>query len=265
MAKSATPVRIGVLGAGGRMGREVIAAVRSLADAALAGAVEHADHPCVGTRLDEGHVVGANVLALAHAAQVLVDFTEPASLAANLDAATAAGCAIVIGTTGLTPAQQAAIDAAARHIAVLYAANMSLGVNLLAGLVREAAARLPGWDIELLELHHGMKADAPSGTALMLADAAAAGRKGGAYVRDRASRPARRQAGEIGMATLRGGTSAGEHEVWLLGPGERIELNHRAESRAVFAQGAVRAALWLAGRQPGRYAMADVLGLAHPA
>jgi 4-hydroxy-tetrahydrodipicolinate reductase len=264
MAKAATPVRIGVLGAGGRMGREVIVAIRSLAEAALAGGVEHADHPCVGTKLDEGHVVGANTLALAHAAQVLIDFTDPASLIANLDAAMSAGCAIVVGTTGLEPGHHAAIDQAARHIAVLAAANMSLGVNLLAGLVRDAAARLPGWDIELLELHHGMKADAPSGTALMLADAVAVGRQGGAQVRDRASRPARRQAGEIGIATLRGGTSAGEHEVWLLGPGERIELNHRAESRAIFAQGALRAALWLAGRPPGRYAMADVLGFVSP-
>ena len=252
-------VRIGVIGAGGRMGREVIAAVRHEPSARLAGAVEHADHACVGRPLDEGQVIGANPRALAHASDVLIDFTSPDAAHEHLEAALSAGKPILIGTTGLSPAFHAELDRAARSIPVLQAANTSLGVTLLAALVRAAAARLAGWDIEILELHHGAKVDAPSGTALMLAEAVIAARGSGTPVSDRAARRGARVPGEIGMASVRGGSAAGDHMVLLLGEGERIELTHRAESRAIFARGAVRAALWLAGQTPGRYHMDDVL------
>lgn len=244
------------------MGREVIAAVRREPLAKLAGAVEHADHSCVGLRLDEGLTIGANPLALGHSADVLVDFTAPDALAEHLEAAQSAKRALLIGTTGLQPAHHAMIDRAARTIPVLQAANTSLGVTLLAELVREAAGKLAEWDAEILELHHGAKVDAPSGTALMLADAVAAGRAGATtHVTDRAARRGARAPGEVGIAALRGGSAAGDHTVLFLGDGERIELTHRAESRAIFARGAVRAAMWLAHRPAGRYGMRDVLGL----
>lgn len=252
------PVRIGILGAGGRMGREVILAVRRTPVAHLSGAVEHADHPCVGAKLDEGHCIGANALPLAHASDVLIDFTEPGSTFAHLEAAQAARRPVLIGTTGLTAAHHAEIDNAARRIAVLQAANTSLGVTLLAELTRLAAARLADWDAEILDLHHAQKADAPSGTALLLADSVAEGRGVGTRA---PARTGKRRPGEIGIASLRGGSAAGDHSVFLLGPGERLELTHRAESRAVFAHGAVQAALWLARAKPGRYTMRDVLGL----
>ncbi|WP_194744415.1 4-hydroxy-tetrahydrodipicolinate reductase [Thermaurantiacus tibetensis] len=256
---------IGVLGAGGRMGRAVIAEVLAAGDLELAGGVERPGHPACGAALGNGLVVAANAAAVAHRADVLVDFTTPEALAEHLRAAEDAGVALVIGTTGLSPAHHAAIDAAARSIPVLQAANTSLGVNLLVALVQEAAARLPGWDAEILDLHHGAKRDAPSGTALMLGEAVARGR--GARLeavrlppRDGLGDP--RPAGGVGFAVLRGGTAAGDHQVLFLGPGERLVLGHVAEDRAIFARGAVAAARWLAGRAPGRYRMADVLGLA---
>ena len=256
--------KLGVIGAGGRMGREIINAIAKEPEARLAGAVEHADHACVGARLAGGLIICSNPLALAHASDVLIDFTSPDALAGNLDAAQAARHAIVIGTTGLTPRHHAAIDAAARRIPVLQAANMSLGGALLTAMVEQAAARLgEGWDVELLELHHGAKLDAPSGTALMLGEAVARGRgerrQSGV---PRTVRTGSRQPGEVGFAVLRGGSSAGEHTVHFLGDGERVELTHRAENRAVFARGAVLAAMWLAGRPAGRYTMHDVLGIA---
>jgi 4-hydroxy-tetrahydrodipicolinate reductase len=196
---------------------------------------------------------------------VFVDFSAPAALEANLERAVEAGKPILIGTTGLDVGHQRAIDSAAGRIAVLQAANTSLGVNLLTHLVGQAAARLgEEWDIEIVEMHHRMKADAPSGTALLLGRAAAEGR---GVELDRVSDRGRdgitgpRSEGAIGFAALRGGSVAGEHNVIFAAEGERIELGHRAESRAIFARGALRAALWLHGRPPGRYTMADVLGL----
>jgi 4-hydroxy-tetrahydrodipicolinate reductase len=252
--------RIGVIGAGGRMGGAVIDAVRAHPHARLAGAVEHADHECVGRALDEGLVVGANALALAHASDALIDFTTPDALHESLGAAEAAGRAIVVGTTGLAPAHMAALDRAARSAPVLWSANMSLGVALLADLAETAARRLAGWDAEILELHHAQKVDAPSGTALLLGEAVARGRGQRAPVlRDRFAARTPRPPGEIGFASLRGGTAAGDHRVLLLGPGERLELAHAAEDRSVFARGAVEAALWLAAQPPGRYALADML------
>ena len=196
---------------------------------------------------------------------MLVDFSAAAALSAHLDAAQAAGVPVLVGTTGLTPALHARIDAAAGAIPVLQTGNTSLGVTLLARLVREAAARLgAGWDVEIVEMHHRAKADAPSGTAQLLGQAVADGR--GASLTElaeegRAGLDCARTDGAIGFASLRGGTVAGDHTVILAGEGERIELTHRAEDRAIFARGAVKAALWLARQPPGRYTMGDVLGL----
>ena len=206
----------------------------------------------------------ADASALAPASDVLIDFSIPAALAGHLAAARAAGTPIVIGTTGLQPEHHAMIDEAAREIPVIQAANTSLGVNLLGHLVREAAARLgTDWDIEIVEMHHRHKADAPSGTALMLGNAAAAGMGttlAEAEVTDRAGTVGPRSAGTIGLASLRGGSVVGDHSVVFATQGERIELIHRADDRAIFARGAVRAALWLAGRPAGRYTMDQVLG-----
>lgn len=257
-------VKLGVIGAGGRMGREIINVIAKEPGARLAGAVEHADNACVGARLAGGLVICSNPLALAHASDVLIDFSTPDALAANLEAAQASRHAIVIGTTGLTPRHHAAIDNAARTIPVLQAANTSLGIALMSTLIEQAAARLgEGWDVELLELHHAAKLDAPSGTAMMLGEAVARGR--GERRQSGLPRQVRtgpRQAGEVGFAVMRGGSSAGEHWAHFLGDGERVEFVHKAESRAVFARGAVRAALWLKARAAGRYTMRDVLEIA---
>jgi 4-hydroxy-tetrahydrodipicolinate reductase len=255
--EDADMTRIGILGASGRMG-QAIAAVAAERGIPVAGGV---DRPEGGS----GAEAGGDVAALARISDVLVDFSAPAALAAHLMAARAAKVALVIGTTGLGPDHHAAIDAAAADVPVLQAANTSLGVNLLAHLVRETAARLGAdWDIEILEMHHRHKVDAPSGTALLLGAAAAEGRGGtlDALSRyDRIGVEARREEGTIGYASLRGGSVAGDHVAIFAGEGERIELGHRAESRAIFARGAVRAAAWLAGKPAGRYAMTDVLGL----
>ena len=241
--------RIGIIGAAGRMGRAIATVVAEGGDAALAGGADQGD----------------DVAALARGTDVLVDFSAPAALEANLAAAVDASVPIVLGTTGLGADHQRMIEAAAERIAVLQSANMSLGVNLLAHLVREAAARLgPDWDIEIVEMHHRAKVDAPSGTALLLGRAAAEARGvelAAVSDRGRDGITGARTRGHIGFASLRGGSVAGDHQVVLAADGERIELGHRAESRAIFARGAVKAALWLAGRPPGRYAMADVLGL----
>jgi len=242
-------IAIGILGARGRMGRAVAAALDGESRASLAGGAD----------------IGGDAAALAAKCDVLIDFSAPDALAANLEAATAAGVPIVIGTTGLAGGHEAAIAGAAGRIAVLQAANMSLGVNLLASLVREAAARLGSdWDIEIVEMHHRHKVDAPSGTALLLGRAAAEGRGvdlDTVSERGRDGMTGARGAGRIGFASLRGGSVAGDHQVILAGEGERIELGHRAENRDIFARGAIEAALWLAGKPAGRYTMADVLAL----
>jgi len=243
-----TSPRIGIFGSAGRMGRAVAAAIEAQ------GAM-----PAGGT--DDG----GDARALAAAADVLVDFSAAAALVTHLDAAVASGTPIVIGTTGLSIRDHDAIDRAAARIAVLQTGNTSLGVTLLATLVREAAARLgPDWDIEILESHHRHKVDAPSGTALLLGEAAAAGRGSPLSelrVDSRAGLVGARTEGTIGFASLRGGSVIGDHHVVLAGEGERIELGHLAQDRGIFAKGAVKAALWLAGRAPGRYRMGDVLGL----
>ncbi|MEE4154157.1 MAG: 4-hydroxy-tetrahydrodipicolinate reductase [Erythrobacter sp.] len=240
--------RFAVLGHKGRMGR------------ALGAAIEEAGHEfCVGVDL------GGDPAPLLGQCDVAVDFSAPDALAANLSAASEAGIPLLIGTTGLAPEHFAAIDEAAQAIPVLQTGNTSLGVTLLAALVREAAERLGAqWDIEIVEMHHRGKVDAPSGTAKLLGEAAAQGR--GIVLRDnreagRDGNTGERAAGAIGFASLRGGTVTGEHSVIFAGDQERLVLSHSAEDRMIFARGAVRGAAWLIGRTPGRYTMEDVLGL----
>lgn len=251
---------IGIFGAAGRMGR-VIADEIAARGLTLTGGTDRAGS---GT-LNDGRTIESDAAALARASDVLIDFSSPAALAANLDACIAAGKAVLIGTTGLEPQHHALIDEAATKIAVLQTGNTSLGVNLIAALVRDAASRLgPDWDIEIVEMHHRHKVDAPSGTALLLGQAAAAGRNitladNSESGRDGVTGP--RKPGAIGFAALRGGSVAGDHQVIFATDQERIEIGHRAENRTIFARGAVTGALWLAGRAPGRYTMPDVLDL----
>lgn len=240
--------RIGIIGSEGRMGQ------------ALMRAIAEAGHACAG-----GVDKGDDVARLADESDALVDFSAPAALEGNLHAAVGAGIPILVGTTGLEDRHQRAIDSAAGAVAVLQTGNTSLGVTLLAHLVHEAAARLgSGWDIEVLEMHHRMKVDAPSGTALMLGEAAADGR--GIVLAENSERGrdgqiGRRGEGAIGFASLRGGTVAGEHSVILAGDEERLVLTHVAENRMIFARGAVTGAAWLIDRPPGRFTMRDVLNL----
>lgn len=239
---------IGIYGSEGRMGR-VIATIAEDEGARIAGGVD----------------AGGDPVPLAHAADVLVDFSTPAALESHLAAAVAARTPMVIGTTGLLPTHHAMIDRAAQEIAVLQTGNTSLGVTLLGILVQEAAQRLGSdWDIEIVEMHHRHKVDAPSGTAVLLGEAAARGRcttLNEERVDGRAGLVGARTEGTIGFSSLRGGTVVGDHLVVFAGEGERIELGHRGEDRSIFARGAVKAALWLADRPAGRYSMAEVLGL----
>lgn len=228
---------ISIFGADGRMAQAIVAALDEREDA----------------RIGE------------HRPDVYVDFTVPDAIDEHLACALKHSKPILIGTTGLTTDHQRAIDEAARHVAVLQSANTSLGVNLLAHLVREAAQKLgEEWDVEIVEMHHRYKVDSPSGTALMLGKAAAEGRGvelDAVATRGRDGITGARKAGAIGLASLRGGSVSGDHQVVFAAEGERLELGHRAESRLIFARGAVEAAIWLHGKPAGRYTMADVLGL----
>jgi 4-hydroxy-tetrahydrodipicolinate reductase len=239
---------IGIIGSRGRMGQ------------ALVAAIAEAGHEHAG-----GADQGDDVAALVAASDVLVDFSSPKALQATLDACVAAGKPIVIGTTGLEAAQHAAIDAAATKIPVLQTGNTSLGVNMLAALVEQAASKLgDDWDIEIVEMHHRHKVDAPSGTAKLLGEAAARGRGIDLASNSESGRDGitgARAKGAIGFAALRGGSVAGDHTVILASDEERIELTHRAENRMIFARGAVKAAGWLVGQKAGRYGMDGVLGL----
>ncbi len=240
--------RIGIIGSAGRMGQ------------ALQAAVAAAEHDYAGGVDRDGDLV-----ALAAHSDVMVDFSAPGALEANLEAAIAAAVPMVVGTTGLAERHHWLIDAAAVSIPILQTGNTSLGVTLLAHLVREAAQRLgPDWDIEIVETHHRMKVDAPSGTALLLGEAAADGRGealGDVAQRGRDGLTGARVPGAIGFASLRGGSVAGDHAVHFLADNERLTLSHLAENRGIFARGAVRAAHWLIGRAPGRYTMPQVLDL----
>ncbi len=257
--------RVCVLGPSGRMGRAVIDASAGRADVRVTAAVDRADAPGLGREVAAGVIATADLEVGLGAADVYVDFTTPASTRAAAIAARGRRCAAVIGTTGLTSDDDAAVAALAEVAPIVVAANFSLGVNLLLGLVRTAARTLgTEWDAEVVETHHRAKRDAPSGTALMIARAIAAGH-GSNY--DDVKRHTRdgdigaRPRGEIGVSTVRGGDVIGEHTAYFFGPAERIEISHRASSRAIFAAGALRAAAWVVGKPPGCYDMLAVLGL----
>ncbi|NQX96099.1 MAG: 4-hydroxy-tetrahydrodipicolinate reductase [Erythrobacter sp.] len=241
-------IKFAVLGHKGRMGQ------------ALASAIEEAGHEfCVGVDL------GGDRAPVIDQCDVAVDFSSPAGLTAHLNAAQSAGIPILIGTTGLEDEHFAALDKAAQTIPVLQTGNTSLGVTLLAALVREAASKLgTDWDIEVVEMHHRGKVDAPSGTAKLLGEAAAAGRGIDLASNREAGRDGNtgaRAEGAIGFAALRGGTVTGEHSVIMAGAQERLVLSHSAEDRMIFARGAVKGAAWLIGQRAGQYTMEDVLGL----
>ena len=240
--------QFGIIGHKGRMGQ------------ALLKAVAEAGHEVSGG-VDAGEQPGP----LATRCDVLVDFSAPSALSANLAAARVAGTPMLIGTTGLEDEHHRLIDESAQYLPILQTGNTSLGITLLAHLVKEAASRLgPDWDIEIVEMHHRMKVDAPSGTALLLGEAAAAGRGIDLASHKESGRDGitgARKEGAIGFAALRGGTVAGDHSVILAGDEERVTLTHNAENRMIFARGAVKAALWLLGKEPGRYTMPQVLGL----
>jgi 4-hydroxy-tetrahydrodipicolinate reductase len=260
-------LKICIAGAGGRMGQALAEAVEGHTGLQLVAALDHPEAPGVGKPVRPGAAVSvsADVEAAVGTADVLVDFTRPEASMTLLKACRARGCGMVIGTTGFTNDQLAEIETASAEIPIVMAANYSLGVTLLRALVTQAAKALgEDFDIEVVEAHHRHKVDAPSGTALALGEAAAEAR--GAKLADvavtsREGHTGERAAGAIGFATVRGGDVVGDHQVLFLGDGERIELGHRATSRATFALGALRAAAWLRGRSPGRYDLFDVLGL----
>ena len=265
-------LRIAIAGASGRMGRMLIEAVLADPQAVLAAALDVPGSPALGQDAGAplGRATGVPVradadAALAEGVDVLIDFTRPEGTLAHLALAQRHGVRVVIGTTGFTPDQKAAIGAAAQQVGIVFAPNMSVGVNVLAKLVEAAAAALDDrYDAEVWEMHHRHKVDAPSGTALALGEAVARGR--GVVFAERAvlsreGHTGERRRGDIGFATLRGGDVIGEHVVVFAGTGERIEIAHKSGSRANYAEGSLRAAHFLHQRGPGLYSMADVLGL----
>jgi 4-hydroxy-tetrahydrodipicolinate reductase len=266
-------MRIGVLGCAGRMGRAVIGEVLGAEGCTLAGGVDQADHPAQGH--DLGTLAGQEPLGLAvsddaavliAASDVVIEFSAPDATAAHAAITAERRVGHVIGTTGLSEPQEQAIRDAARRTAIMRAANMSLGVNLLLGLTEQVAGALgpDAFDIEILEMHHRHKVDAPSGTALALGQAAARGRGvdlAAVADRGRDGLTGARRPGAVGFVALRGGDVVGDHVVIFAGAGERIELAHRATDRRIYARGALIAARWLRNRSPGLYGMADVLGL----
>jgi 4-hydroxy-tetrahydrodipicolinate reductase len=264
-------IKLAIAGAGGRMGRMLLEAARADAGVKVAVLLEHPASPLVGTDAGvlspelKGLRVQADAAAALPGSEVLIDFTRPEATLAYLALCRANGVNAVIGTTGFTPAQQREIEELARHIAIVFAPNMSVGVNVTMKLV-EMAARALGldYDIEVFEAHHKMKVDAPSGTALKLGEVAAAARgqsvaEAGVYARHGVT--GERKAGSIGFSVVRAGDIIGDHTVFFAGTGERIEITHKSSSRATYAQGAMRAAKFLAGRKTGLFDMQDVLGL----
>jgi 4-hydroxy-tetrahydrodipicolinate reductase len=261
-----------ITGASGRMGQMLVKAVSVSDQAALVGCVERAGHAWIGRDVGEcmgGAAIGVRVtddpLEAFARAQAVIDFTAPAATVEFAALAAQARAVHVIGTTGLEPEHHAKIDAAARHAVIIQAGNMSLGVNLLVRLTQKVAQALDAdWDIEVVEAHHRMKVDAPSGTALMLGQAAAEGRGVSldeAKVSGRDGITGARERGSIGFSAIRGGDIVGEHDVIFAADGERIVLRHLATDRTIFARGALKAAIWGQGQKPGRYDMMDVLGL----
>jgi len=265
-------MRVIIAGAGGRMGRTLIHAVAATKGMVLAGAIDAPDSAVIGRDSGELAGLGANgvkvtsdAAALLQTADGLIEFALPAATLVFAEQTAAAGKVHIIGTTGHSAEEEAVIAKAANRATIVKSGNMSLGVNLLAALTKRVAKTLDdNFDIEIVEMHHNKKVDAPSGTALMLGRAAAEGR--GIDLAQHSQRgrdgvTGARCAGDIGFASLRGGTVVGEHSVIFAGPAERVELTHRAEDRMIFARGALHAALWANGKPPGLYSMADVLGL----
>jgi 4-hydroxy-tetrahydrodipicolinate reductase len=272
MSAANTDMRVVIAGAGGRMGRTLIHAVAATKGLKLAGAVDAPDSAVIGR--DAGELAGlgpngikivSDAAPLLKGADGLIEFTIPTATLAFAELTAAAGIVHIIGTTGHSAEEEAVIAQAAKRATIVKSGNMSLGVNLLAALIKRVAKTLgEDYDIEIVEMHHNKKIDAPSGTALLLGRAAAEGR--GVDLAKRSARgrdgmTGARRSGDIGFAALRGGTVVGEHSVIFAGPAERVELTHRAEDRMIFARGALHAALWARGKTPGLYSMADVLGL----
>jgi len=265
-------MRLAVMGAAGRMGRALVRAVHESPQCTLAGGTEAPGAESVGADLGDLAGVGAlgvhvtdDPLELFTRCEGILDFTSPQATGDYVGLAAQGRIIHVIGTTGLGEADEQRIGNAARHATIVKAGNMSLGVNLLTALTEKVAAALDqDYDIEIVEMHHRHKVDAPSGTALMLGEAAASGRQVALddhAVKAREGHTGARRSGDIGFATLRGGDVVGEHTVVFAGQGERVELTHRATDRQIFARGAVKAALWARGKPPGIYSMRDVLGL----
>jgi 4-hydroxy-tetrahydrodipicolinate reductase len=265
-------LRIGVIGCAGRMGRANLAEALATAGVELVGGTERPGHAAIGTDLGTlagvepiGIACTADNAALMTKAHVLIEFSVPEATIANARLAAEHGCAHVIGTTGLAPADRAALAEAASRTAIVWAPNMSLGVNLLLGLAEKVAATLDeSFDIEIVEMHHRHKVDAPSGTALAIAEAAARGRGkplDELAVRGRDGITGARKPGTIGLASLRGGDVVGDHTITFAADGERLELAHKASSREIYSRGAIRAALWAGQQKPGLYGMKDVLGI----
>lgn len=260
-----------MVGAAGRMGQAILRALDAAPGVAAVAALEREGHPDLDGDAAEaagatarGVILSADIGAALQPGRVVIDFTAPGSTAALVSRAAAAGCKAVIGTTGLDTEHLAAIAAAAEQTAVLHAPNMSVGVNVLFGLLERAAKALgAGWDMEIVELHHRRKKDAPSGTAERMATvlAGARGLPDGAIVRERSGQVGERRDDELGVVAVRGGDVAGEHTAFFFGDGERLEITHRATHRGIFAAGAVRAARWISQRDAGLYSMADVLAL----
>ena len=265
-------MKIGIVGCAGRMGRMLVAEALTSKGCILVGGTEHGESPFLGSDVaalaglePAGLVIDSDTDALFDAADVIIDFTLPQATIGHSEAAVRHNTALVIGTTGLGADQQVAVESAAKSVAVVQAANYSVGVNLLLGLTTQVAGILENdYDIEVLEMHHRHKVDAPSGTALALGQAAADGRGvelEAVSERVRDGHTGARTPGDIGFATLRGGDVIGDHSVIFAADGERIELTHKASNRTVFARGAVRSAKWCGAQTPGLYSMRDVLGL----
>lgn len=265
-------MKIGIVGCAGRMGRMLVREVIESRDFTFAGGTEPTGSPFIGK--DPGELAGVecsqlvitdDTMSVFKASDAIIDFTSPAATVAHAKLAADLGTAMVAGTTGLSGEDMKELESAARSIPIVQAPNMSVGVNLLFAVTELVAARLGiDYDIEIVEMHHRYKVDAPSGTALGLGKAAAKGRDvdlDSVSVPSRVGNTGPRQPGDIGFATLRGGDVVGDHTVVFATEGERIELTHKASSRSIFARGAVRAAAWTKGKQPGLYSMADVLGL----
>ncbi|MGA9253611.1 MAG: 4-hydroxy-tetrahydrodipicolinate reductase [Roseobacter sp.] len=266
------PMKIAITGVSGRMGRMLVETADASDQVELSAAVERSGHAWVGADLGKllggaarGLIVTDDIDVALQNAHAIIDFTAPAATIAFAQAAARSGAVHVIGTTGMTDAEIAALDESAKRATIVRAGNMSLGVNLLVQLTKRVAAALDeDYDIEIIESHHNQKVDAPSGTALMLGEAAAEGR--GVALNDVADRgrdgiTGARKKGDIGFVAVRGGDIVGEHDVLFAATGERIVLRHMATDRAVFARGAIKAAVWARGRAPGAYDMLDVLGL----